>query len=130
MSRLFPAFLIAQYKRLTYMSSRFTRSIVFVHGLGGDTTQTWTWQHQGDSAKTPVCWPKDLLPAARPLTRVFSYGYNADVHKNDSVAGIRDHARTILERLTNHRHGVDPKRPIVFVGHCLGGLIVKQACDL
>ncbi len=67
---------------------------------------------------------------AQPLTRVFSYGYNADVHKNGSLAGIRDHARTILERLTARRRGVDPKRPIIFVGHCLGGLIVKQVSRL
>lgn len=111
------------------MSPNSTRSVVLVHGLGGDTTQTWTWQAEAGSPKSSVCWPQELLPAARPLTRVLSYGYNADIHNNRSIASIRDHSRTILERLIARRHDADTKRPIVFIGHCLDGLIVKQASD-
>ena len=42
------------------------------------------------------------------------------------VGTIRDYARTLLVYLGRKR-GEDAKtRPIVFLGHCLGGLIVKQ----
>ncbi|KXX82976.1 Protein SERAC1 [Madurella mycetomatis] len=92
--------------------------LVFVHGLGGNVINTWTHKPSG------VAWPRDLLPIRRPLTRVLAYGYDGDMHETDSVARIRDHARTLVTRLTDERDEVDPTRPIVFVAHCLGGLIL------
>ncbi|GAB1321004.1 hypothetical protein MFIFM68171_11214 [Madurella fahalii] len=98
--------------------------LVLVHGLGGNVINTWVHQPSG------VVWPRDLLPTRRPLTRVLAYGYDGDVHENGFVARIRDHARTLVARLVDERDGVDPARPIVFVAHCLGGLIVKRVSDL
>jgi len=97
-------------------------SFVLVHGLNGGYTKTWTCT-TGDS---DVTWPKDLLPGVQPQTRVLSFGYSGDVYKNPSHSGIRDIARSLLSSLKLRRHS-DRDRPIVFLGHCLGGLIVKQA---
>ncbi|KAK3317310.1 Alpha/Beta hydrolase protein [Cercophora scortea] len=97
-------------------------NLVLVHGLNGDRIQTWTHDRTG------VCWPRDLLPAKLPLTRVLSFGFNADIYGNTSVEGIRGNARALLSRLIDERDDVDSyDRPIVFVAHSLGGLIVKQA---
>ncbi|CAP65889.1 uncharacterized protein PODANS_5_10945 [Podospora anserina S mat+] len=76
-----------------------------------------------------IIWPQDLLHRQPRLerARTFTFGYNGDVFHNDSVAGIRDLARTLLDLLDLDRKGIDARRPIVFVAHCLGGLIVKQA---
>ncbi|KAK5628877.1 hypothetical protein RRF57_004592 [Xylaria bambusicola] len=49
-------------------------SIVFVHGLGGDRTETWTWKNQ---YRTQF-WPQTLLPKDCPTARIMSFGYNAD----------------------------------------------------
>ena len=55
-----------------------------------------------------------------------TFGYNGDIYKNQSIAGIRGNARALLTRLRDERDEVDDGRPIVFLAHGLGGLIVKQ----
>ncbi|KAK4171598.1 hypothetical protein QBC36DRAFT_391019 [Triangularia setosa] len=94
--------------------------LVLIHGLNGDPIETW--RHQGSKK----LWPQELLPDARPNTRVLSYGYNGDIYLNNSAANIRDMARSILSNLDTRRES-NSKRPIIFVAHCLGGLIIKQA---
>ncbi|KAK4228034.1 hypothetical protein QBC38DRAFT_525009, partial [Podospora fimiseda] len=90
----------------------------------GDPFKTWS-----TSPLTPtepgICWPKDLLPQKLTNIRVLSFGYNADIYLNQSKAGIRANAEFLLNQLKNQRED-DPSRPIVFVAHRLGGLIVKQ----
>ncbi|KAK3689029.1 hypothetical protein B0T22DRAFT_375769, partial [Podospora appendiculata] len=96
--------------------------LVLVHGLNGDRVQTWTHDRTG------VCWPRDLLPAKQPRTRVLSFGFNGDIYGNNCVEGIRSNARALLSRLIDERDDVDSyDRPVVFLAHSLGGLIVKQA---
>jgi hypothetical protein len=58
---------------LAGFANRIERSIVFVHGLCGHCTKTWT--------KDNVCWPKDLLSKEEALshTRVLTFGYDAYV---------------------------------------------------
>lgn len=74
-----------------------------------------------------VCWPRDLLPKVQPSIRVLSFGYSGDVYENDSVAGIRGNAKALLVHLKLRREDLDASRPVIFLAHCLGGLIVKQA---
>ncbi|KAI0867936.1 hypothetical protein GGS24DRAFT_483831 [Hypoxylon argillaceum] len=95
--------------------------LVLVHGFGGDYIDTWT-SKQGDSS---VFWPKDLLLAEKkqPRTRILSFGYDAG---QMVVASIRSYAQSMLSFLNDQREGIE-SRPVVFLGHCLGGLIVKQA---
>ncbi|KAK0702414.1 hypothetical protein B0H67DRAFT_524214 [Lasiosphaeris hirsuta] len=95
--------------------------IVLVHGLNGGPIDTWT------HAEPRIFWPKEWLPVQFPQARVFSFGYNADMYGNTSIAGIRDNARSLLSRLELQRDGLASPTPIVFIAHCLGGLIVKQA---
>ncbi|KAI8623278.1 hypothetical protein F5Y19DRAFT_390190 [Xylariaceae sp. FL1651] len=96
--------------------------LVLVHGLNGGYTNTWTCTTGGSD----VVWPKDLLPKVQPRTRVLSFGYSGDIYENPSTSGIRDIARSLLSSLKLRRHS-DGNGPIVFLAHCLGGLIVKQA---
>lgn len=99
-------------------------SLVLLHGFGGDFIDTWT----SKEVEPSVFWPKDLLlsgkkPADKqPRTRTLSFGYDAG---ELVVASIRVYARTMLGFLKDQREGIE-SRPIVFLGHCLGGLIVKQ----
>lgn len=46
--------------------------------------------------------------------------------RNNSLAGIRGNARSLLAFLELERDNLDSAIPIVFITHCLGGLIVKQ----
>ncbi|KAK3383208.1 hypothetical protein B0T24DRAFT_673110 [Lasiosphaeria ovina] len=94
--------------------------IVLVHGVNGHPVKTWK------DADSNTLWPKHWLPKVFPQGRVFSFGYNADMYRNNSAAGIRDNARTLLSYIESERDSrLSPT--IVFIAHCLGGLIVKQA---
>ncbi|KAK0645816.1 Alpha/Beta hydrolase protein [Cercophora newfieldiana] len=101
--------------------------VVLVHGLDGDLVETWAHTTTDTKPLRRVVWPETLLPKVLPRARVLSFGYNGDIYHNNSVAGIRGNAGALLSHLRSLRYGVDQARPIVFVAHCLGGLIVKQA---
>ncbi|KAK0734065.1 hypothetical protein B0T26DRAFT_746020 [Lasiosphaeria miniovina] len=94
--------------------------IVLVHGVNGHPLKTWK------DADSNTLWPKHWLPKVFPQGRVFSFGYNADMYRNNSAAGIRDNARTLLSYVESERDSRHSPT-IVFIAHCLGGLIVKQA---
>jgi hypothetical protein len=82
-----------------------------------DGTKTWT-------AEDGIVWPRDLLPRYMPEVRVLCYQYNGSIKGTTSVAGTRDHAIVLLQRLEEDRRGtVELARPFIFVGHSLGGVM-------
>ena len=100
------------------------RSIVAVHGLGGDWESTWT--DSGDKL-----WLRDFLPKqlkeAGVESRIFSYGYDASTAFSNSVADIDDQACILLDFLKLERSSSrEEQRPIIFIAHSLGGIIVKK----
>ncbi|PSN64914.1 hypothetical protein BS50DRAFT_677808 [Corynespora cassiicola Philippines] len=98
--------------------------IVFVHGLTGNRDTTWTYN---DS----VLWPRDLLPKDIPHARILTFGYDADVARFFSITSsntIRDHGKSFAQDLAMFRARTKTgDRPIIFVAHSLGGLVVEQA---
>jgi hypothetical protein len=62
-----------------------------------------------------------------PNIRVLTFGHYGTLKGTTSVAGIRDRAMTLLCWLEAYREGDSVvSRPIVFVGHSLGGIIIKE----
>ena len=99
------------------------RSIVIIHGLDGDATQSWT------NPDTKAFWPKDFLPLDIPEGRVLNFGYNAVATFGNTTADIVDHAKDLLSSLVDKREEEPEKtRPIIFIAHSLGGIVVKQVC--
>ncbi|KAF1952737.1 TPR-like protein [Byssothecium circinans] len=97
--------------------------IVAVHGLNGDREKTWT-------ASSGVNWLRDLLPQDLPNARIISWGYDANTHRRSGVSCqyLFDHARTLVSDLCLERQVTQTsRRPIIFVAHSLGGIIVKSA---
>ncbi|KAH8586644.1 hypothetical protein B0O99DRAFT_50649 [Bisporella sp. PMI_857] len=95
--------------------------IVLVHGLRGHRSRTWT--------KDGCCWPKDLLPQKLPGIRVISFGYDSSIARfigHSSRNNINQHATCLLADLIDIRSG-NTQRPIIFVAHSLGGIVVKDA---
>lgn len=97
-------------------------SIIFVHGLNGDCIETWK---HGDAG---VPWIMDKSFLGDDLykrARIMTFGYNANVFKNVTTSRVIDHANKLLEDLCGRRINCKG-RPIVFVAHNLGGLVVKK----
>ncbi|PYH98097.1 lipa and NB-ARC domain protein [Aspergillus ellipticus CBS 707.79] len=102
---------------------------VFVHGLnprGRSDHPFETWTHANGTF-----WPRDYLPHDVPQARIFVYGYNSNITNPQSMstASVRDHANTLLNLLDLERSPQLNVRPtkIIFIGHSLGGLVIKQA---
>ena len=85
----------------------------------------------GNSAKVDVFWPQDLLIPSFPKARILTRGYDADLAVflgSTSQATLRQHAENLLGDVAAVRaKGSQKKRPIIFVTHSLGGLVVKDA---
>ena len=124
-----------------YTSPNPQVDIVLVHGLNGSPEKTWT-------ADNGIFWPRDLLPTHLSNTscRILTYGYDAKVsaftdgvgkdhihHHSENLAARlysnRSVSRMVVpheERLTQAQLNGTLERPIIFIVHSLGGLVVKQ----
>ena len=95
-------------------------SIIAVHGLCGHWEKTWT----GDKG---ALWLRDFLPSKLPLARIMSYGYDSGIAFSKSASDIDDEAAKLLDRLEGERQsGGQKTKPIFFVAHGLGGIVVKK----
>jgi len=93
--------------------------VVYVHGLGGNPRAYWC--HEG---KDENFWPRWL---GQDLSHVgvWSYGYDAAWSGwLGNTMELPQRAQDCLERLTLDWIGA---RPLVFIAHSLGGLVVKYA---
>ncbi|THY82944.1 hypothetical protein D6C95_08605 [Aureobasidium pullulans] len=75
-----------------------------------------------------VFWPEEYLAADIPQACVWTYGYSADVigglFQANNKNSISQHGRDLSVRLERE---VDNEKPIAFVVHSLGGIILKDA---
>ena len=92
--------------------------VVFVHGLNGDPLMTWQLPSDANTF-----WPK-WLGEESPTIGVWSLGFEAASSKwNGTTMALVDRATNLLAQLEAFGIG---GRPLVFVAHSLGGLVVKQ----
>ncbi|KAI1085938.1 P-loop containing nucleoside triphosphate hydrolase protein [Rostrohypoxylon terebratum] len=108
---------------VVYDSPEASLDIVAIHGLNGHREKTWT-------ADNGVHWLRDLLPKDLPTVRILTWGYDANTHASDRVSCqyLYDHALDLVADLTRKRTLTEStERPIIFVAHSLGGIVVKSA---
>ncbi|KAK2691437.1 hypothetical protein QWA68_008919 [Fusarium oxysporum] len=107
-------------------SDKIEVDIVAVHGLGGHAYGSF--KERGGS----YMWLEDSLPAhlraalAGCAARILLYGYDARVENTISFQSIHDLAGRLRGSLRAIRPGIIKKRPLVYIGHSLGGLIIKE----
>ncbi|MEZ8229026.1 esterase/lipase family protein [Vibrio splendidus] len=100
------------------------KHIVFIHGLGGDSDTTW----KSKSGKSQVFWPEWLFEDS-PNVCVWSIGYEAPkLTILNNGMGLMDRAQNISEMLLSEFSDINGE--LIFVGHSLGGLVIKQVLRL
>ncbi|EJP62285.1 nacht and ankyrin domain containing protein [Beauveria bassiana ARSEF 2860] len=101
--------------------------IIALSGLGGHAFGSF--KERGGSHM----WLRDSLPkhitdkaTSTPMARVIIYGYPSKVAYSTNVQQIPDITTSFITSLLPLAHS-RPAKPIIFIGHSLGGIIVKQA---
>ncbi|KAI3777416.1 hypothetical protein L1987_47216 [Smallanthus sonchifolius] len=111
--------------------------VVFVHGLRGGPFKSWRLSECKSSSKSGLVekideeagkqgtfWPAEWLSADFPHARLFSLKYKTNLTQwSGSSLPLQEVSSMLLERLITAGIG---DRPVVFVTHSMGGLVVKQ----
>jgi hypothetical protein len=100
-----------------YESPEPVGDLFFVHGLGGDAQKTWGF----DRKPSWQTW----LTENRPDLNIWSLGYRVEPSEwRGGSMPLFDRAVNVLALLDNH--GTARSRPLCFICHSLGGLLVKE----
>ena len=104
-------------------------SIIAVHGLNPrskkDTDHAWdTWRTSpGPEGRL---WLRDDLSPSVSESRIFLYEYNSTAVYGNDRDTFNGKANELLEAIRIERDDVE-LRPILLLGHSMGGLLIKQA---
>lgn len=104
--------------------------IVFVHGIRGGAFVTWRREgvlergHARGALEHSVCWPTSWVSKELPDARLISAEYAAPVTGWEGESLPLRHTATQLKQKLKAA-GVG-NRPLIFVAHSMGGLIVKE----
>ncbi|XP_075564014.1 protein SERAC1 isoform X1 [Pelecanus crispus] len=123
-----------------YRSSQPIRAdILFVHGLLGAAFKTWRQQdidrHLDKKASEgeedySQCWPKTWLASDCPALRIISVEYDTHLSDWKAKCPVEAHRKSIAYRsnelLDKLRAAGIGDRPLVWVSHSMGGLLVKK----
>lgn len=113
------------------------RRIKNVLGFGGREKNTSAAKEtlppsssKADHGRASVFWPRDLLGKHESCSRarVMTYGYDSDIFRLvDTVnfTTISSHGEALLNRVAAVRAD-NMHRPLIFIVHSLGGLVVKS----
>lgn len=111
--------------------------VVFVHGLRGGPFKSWRISEDKSSTKSGLVekidqeagkqgtfWPGEWLSADFPHARLFTLKYKTNLTRwSGASLPLQEVSSMLLEKLVAADIG---SRPVVFVTHSMGGLVVKQ----
>mmetsp|Transcript_27370 Transcript_27370/g.66565 ORF Transcript_27370/g.66565 Transcript_27370/m.66565 type:complete len:873 (+) Transcript_27370:118-2736(+) len=131
-------FRTSEHQKKETQRNRTGVDIVFVHGMLGNPM--WTWRSTPERHKSPtmgngvLVWPRDWLQKDLQIVkqgydvRILSIGYPTFLTYWEG-SGVREHCKSLLKRLTKAQVGLsadDSNRKVIFVGHSMGGLVIKE----
>ncbi|KAL6649354.1 hypothetical protein ACP70R_013578 [Stipagrostis hirtigluma subsp. patula] len=112
--------------------------VVFVHGLRGGPFNSWRIADDKssttkaglvesideDAGKEGTCWPREWLAADFPQARFFTVKYKTNLTQwTGASLPLQEVSSMLLRKLVSAGIG---SRPVIFVTHSMGGLVVKQ----
>lgn len=114
--------------------------IVFVHGLLGGVFYTWRQQDKDNvrdfstdqisEDEYTFCWPRDWLQDDANNIRVLGVDFDSYISQWGGACPTQSFKSSLGERsedmLRRLREAGVGDRPVIFVGHSMGGLIIKQ----
>ncbi len=72
-----------------------------------------------------------VYPIVGTTARLMSYGYDSTTAFSKSVTDVEDQATMLLDTLNSERQSeAEIRRPLMFIAHSLGGVIVKKVRSL
>jgi hypothetical protein len=108
-------------------ASSDTVDVICVHGLMGHPRETWTKHKKG------FLWPAHVTEDIDDI-RVLTFGYDADPVSVLGRAGqnrLGEHAQGLLNEAARKREKTNTEdRPIIWIAHSLGGLVVEKALTI
>ena len=99
--------------------------MVFVHGLGGGSRKTWS-----KTGTESHFWPANWLPKDPDFrnVRIHTFGYDSDWTKgNDNCLNIYHMGLSLVGQLSTSPEISRSNTSLVFIGHSMGGLVIKKA---
>jgi len=72
-------------------------------------------------------WLRDALPKAFPTIRVILYGYDTKLFESSSFQTIADLGSNLARTLDAFGFTSPTAKPLMFLAHSLGGIVVKEA---
>lgn len=93
--------------------------VVFIHGLKGSANTTWACA----KGMTAPDWPTWVAQELAGL-RVWCADYSSTLLPTEAHFAIHKIGANLLHQMENA--GVGSSRPVVFVGHSMGGLVIKE----
>jgi len=72
-------------------------------------------------------WLRDALPISLKHTRSILYGYDTALTMSESFQTVDDIALSFIGRLKSIGRSLPSTKPVVFIAHSLGGIILKRA---
>lgn len=94
---------------------------VVISGLGSHAFGSWK------DRDSDHMWLRDALPEESPGAHVMIYGYDSKLAKSTSFQNLGDVASRFRDSLQIMLGKRTNCRPLIFIAHSLGGLILKQA---
>lgn len=75
-----------------------------------------------------LCWPMKQLAEDFPKAWIWSLSYDSSAWKKSDRGNIDGYVvvETLVQEMVEHVHIDQQRHPIIFVCHCLGGLMAKQ----
>ncbi|KEY73755.1 hypothetical protein S7711_10189 [Stachybotrys chartarum IBT 7711] len=84
-----------------------------------------SWQPHGPNKS--YMWIRDELPASVPGVRCILYGYDSALTTGSSFQSISDIGLGFVHQLRAGGWNLALSKPIIFLAHSLGGLVLKEA---